>query len=122
MENIADQVLGALKTNKANIGKWAGEAGSYWWNRLPDHADRLSRPGVRNKINALVGNGMSELANFGSDALLQMGLAGADIALAPETGGGSLVAHPVTAFLANQIKDALMSYYVDPMQIGRAHV
>jgi hypothetical protein len=115
MENIGDQVLDLLKTNKRNIGKWAGEAGSYWWNRMPDHAERLSRPGLRNKVNAIVGNGMSELANYGSDALLEMGLAAAELGAAPETGGLSVVAHPITKFIANQIKDGLMSAYVDPM-------
>ena len=101
--------------NKKTWPRLMGEAGSYFWNRLPDHADRLTRPGVRNKINATVGNAMSEGTNWASDALLQMGLAGLDVALAPETGGGSLVTHPITSFVANQIKDAAQSYFVDPM-------
>lgn len=92
-----------------------GEAGSYFWNRLPDHADRLTKPGMRNKINAAVGNAMSEGTNWASDALLQMGLTAADVAAAPETGGGSIIAHPIVSFVANQMKDAAQSYFIDPM-------
>ena len=101
--------------NKKNWPRLIGEAGSYFWNRLPDHADRLTRPGVREKVNAVVGNAMSEGTNWASDALLQMGLAAADLALAPETGGGSIIAHPITSFVANQMKDAAQSYFIDPV-------
>ena len=101
--------------NKKNWPRLMGEAGSYFWNRLPDHADRLTRPGVRDKINAVVGNAMSEGTNWASDALLEMGLGAADLALAPETGGGSIIAHPFTKFIANQLKDGLQSYYIDPV-------
>jgi hypothetical protein len=101
--------------NKKALPRLLGEAGSYWWNRLPDHADRLTRPGIRNKVNALVGNAASEVVNFGTDAALQMALAGLSAATAPETGGVSIAAHPLTAFLANQVKDSLTQTFVDPM-------
>jgi len=101
--------------NKKTWPRLMGEAGSYFWNRLPDHVDRLTRPGVRDKVNAVVGNAMSEGTNWASDALLQMGLTAADLAMAPETGGGSIIAHPITSFVANQMKDAAQSYFIDPV-------
>lgn len=99
---------------KFNPGMAMGELGSYLWNRLPDQADRFTRPGLRNKINSAVGTGMVEIANAGTDAMLQSALAGLSLAAAPETFGGSVLAHPATAYVANIVKDALMSQYVEP--------
>jgi len=99
---------------KFNPGMAMGELGSYLWNRLPDQADRFTRPGLRNKINSAVGTGMVEIANAGTDALLQAALAAGAVATAPETGGLSIVGHPLVSYAANIAKDALMSQYVEP--------
>lgn len=108
------EAFNKAKKIKANPGMALGELGSWWWNRLPDQADRFTRPGIRNKINSAVGTGMVEAANFGTDAALQMALAGASLVAAPETLGGSILAHPATAWAANLAKDMAMSKYIEP--------
>lgn len=108
------------RAKKISPGALAGEVGSWWWNRLPDQADRFTRPGIRNKINSAVGTGLVEGANMGTDAIMQAALAGAALLAAPETMGASVLAHPATAWAANLAKDAWMQQNVEPGLYGIA--
>jgi hypothetical protein len=108
------------RAKKVSPGALAGEVGSWWWNRLPDQADRFTRPGIRNKINSAVGTGLVEAANFGTDAVMDMALAAGAAATAPQSGGTSLLAYPVVKWGANIAKDAAMSQFVEPGLYGMA--
>jgi hypothetical protein len=124
MENdFTKYIMSKVQDVKANPKRLLGgisEGASWYFNRAPDQADIFSKPGIRNKINAGVGTGLVELANFGKDALEEMAVNAASAALIPETGGASSlgflpkVINPLKAGI-NFATDMAMDDFVNPM-------
>jgi hypothetical protein len=116
--------LGAIRADpKKALGKTAGgfvEPLSWYYNRAPDQADMLSRPGIRNKINAGVGTALAEGVNWAKDTASDMLVDLMGVAGAPESGGTSLgllaprAVNPAKAIL-NFAGDYLLDEYVNPM-------
>jgi len=109
-----------VKANPKRLIGALGEAPAWYFNRAPDQADIFSKPGIRNKINAAVGTGLVEAANFGKDALEEMIFNAVSAAMIPETGGASTlgwlpkVVNPAKTII-NFATDMAMDDYVNPM-------
>jgi hypothetical protein len=109
-----------IKANPKRLLGALGEIPSWYFNRAPDQADIFSKPGIRNKVNAAVGTGLVEAANFGKDALEEMIFNGISAAMIPETGGTSALGflpkmvNPAKTII-NFATDAAMDEFVNPM-------